>query len=141
MKNKKKGVALLSVIVMMSIVVLFSLLIYSLIIGSSMANTYQKLQTNKLTLTNKIYEDFVDNGAIDGEYELETEVVDGDGQVKALIVKKKNADDLNLYFLAVYDFEDQRVIAKQNSNFQITKKDFEGKEFYYLADVVKYKEV
>ena len=140
MKSKKRGVALLSVIVMMSVVVCFSLLIYTLIISSNVANIYEKTISKKIILTNKIFDDFVDNGVIDNEYEIAVKVFSENENLKAVVAKNENSDDTNLYFLAVYDFENNKIIARQSDNFYITIKQYEGRNYYYLADVVRYKE-
>ena len=142
MKNKKKGVALPSVIALMGVVVAFSLLMITLAVGSNISYQSQTLQLNKQITVNKMKVDFVDDGVVDGEYDHSYEIVENDQNPnqKALVVKKKNNSDIDLYFLFVYDFAENKVLANQTESFAISTKQVGEKTYYYLADIIKYKE-
>ena len=141
--NKKKGAALLSVIVLLSVVVSFSLVIFALIINSNATTAYISTTIKKEIVTNKIFADFVDNQVVDGEYDFDIDIytAEENANIKAVVVKKNGASAENLYFYGIYDFENEKALAKQAKNFELTTKVVDGKTYYYLADIVKYKEV
>ena len=143
MKNKKRGVALPSVIVLMSIVVAFSLLLITMVAGSNISTQYQIAKLEKQIAVSKMQADFVDNGSLDGEYTQTFEIIGNDQNTdqKALVVKKKSGSDTDLYFLLIYDFAQNKVLAIQTENFAISTKQIGETTYYYLADIIKYKEV
>ena len=59
MKNKKRGVALLSVIVLMSVVICFTLLMTAFVIGSSLTVRYQTSMLSNQVEILKLKNDFV----------------------------------------------------------------------------------
>ena len=150
--NKKKGAVIASVLVLMIIVIAISTLILTLTMGASISNKYETTKLKKQVLTNKIFDDFVDNQTIDenySEYDLTVQVYVNDENTnqKAVVAKKTNAEKTILYFYCIYDFTlgQEKVLAKQSQDFYLTKKVVNENdnevEYYYLADMIKYVEV
>ena len=143
--NKKKGAVLASVVVLMVIVIAISMLVFALTLGASISNKYENSKLAKEVTTNKLYADFVDNQIINDEYDefldIQIYVSDDNSNIKAVVAKNKNAIAKNLYFYCIYDFSQNKVLAKQSQDFYLTKKIYNGVEYYYLADIVRYVEV
>ena len=139
--KKNKGIAIPSAIVLMAFVICFSLLLLTLVIINNLSTKYQTILLEKQIAVAKMQKDFITDGVIDGEYNLYCQVIVNEGNVnqKALIVKKSNtASATNLYYLCIYDFEQNKILANQTENFDISKKVVENIEYYYLADLIKY---
>lgn len=141
--KKQKGMAIPSVIAVMSVVVCFSLLLITLVVGSNISTRYQTAKLEKQILTNQMKADFVDNQTLDNNYDYDYIIIENENNSnqKALVVKKSNKSDLDLYFLFVYDFEEEKILASQTQSFSISTKQIGEKTFYYLADIIKYKEI
>lgn len=145
-KNKKKGVAILSAIILMTIVISISGLLFALITSSNLKNKIQKNRFEKYMITQKIFSDFVDNGIIDGEYNLNIELLDNSNDTKTgiqgVVAKLINSNfKTDLYYYCVYDFDNNKILAEQSDNFYITIKTIDNVNYYYLADLIRYKEV
>lgn len=141
MKNKRKGIAIPMVVVLMAVVVCFSMLIFTIVLNATLSNKYQSLVLQKQIVTAKIYNDFISDGTIDGQYELYFQVVENEENAnqKALVVKESSTSSAtNLYYLVIRDFSQNKTLANQTENFSITKKVVGGQEYYYLADLIKY---
>lgn len=141
-KNRRKGATILSVLVLMSVVICVSLLLFSFTINTKISLKKESLKLDKLALTSRIFNDFIDNGKIDDNYDLTTLVYisDENESQRAVVVKKSNKK-LDIYYYCVYDFASNEVIAKQYGNIYTTKKEYNGKQFYYIADLIRYEEV
>lgn len=139
MKNKKRGVALLSTVVLMVVVITFSLLIFTLIANSNATGKVNESITKKEILSNRVYADFTADGEINEEYDLDLNIYTNqdNSNIKA-VVAKKQISSKNIYFMVVYDFENNQVIARQLSNFELSIKDVDGELFYYLPGNIKY---
>lgn len=142
MKNKKRGVALLSTVVLMVVVITFSLLIFTLIANSNATGKVNESITKKEILSNRVYADFTADGEINEEYDLDLNIYTNqdNSNIKA-VVAKKQISSKNIYFMVVYDFENNQVIARQLSNFELSIKDVDGELFYYLPGNIKYERV
>lgn len=139
--KNNKGIAMPMVVVLMAVVLCFSLLIITLVLNASLSNKYQSLILQKQIVTAKIYDDFIDDGDIDCEYDLYFQIIENENNAnqKALVVKKTSTSSAtNLYYLCIRDFEQNKTLANQTENFSITKRVVEGQEYYYLADLIKY---
>lgn len=139
-KNRRKGVALLSAVILMSVIVCFLLLLYAIISGFIISNKYEAKKLSNESVINEIYGDFIDNGSIDGVYNgITNEVVvsQSDSNVKAVVATSGG----KMMFYAIYDFGLNNLLAMQKKNFYITQKVDGGKTYYYLADMVRYKEI
>lgn len=142
MKNKKRGVALLSTVVLMVVVITFSILIFTLIANSNATGKVNESITKKEILSNRVYADFTADGEINEEYDLDLNIYTNqdNSNIKA-VVAKKQISSKNIYFMVVYDFENNQVIARQLSNFELSIKDVDGELFYYLPGNIKYERV
>jgi hypothetical protein len=145
-KNKKKGVAILSALVLMTVVIIISGLLFAINTSSNLKNRKQKYNIEKYITTTKIFNDFIDNGQIDGEYTFDIEIIDNFHNAKegiqAIVVKKINATStIDLYYYCIYDFDNKTVLAEQSGNFYLTTQNIDNVDYYFLADLIKYKEV
>lgn len=142
MKNKKRGAALISSVVLMMVVITFSLLMFTIIINSRATVKYNEVVTAKNIMVNKVCKDFVDDGDIDGDYDLYLQIYENpeNSNIKAVVAKKQQTS-ANIYFLVVYDFENNEIIAKQQQNFELSVKNVDGQNYYFLPGDVKYERV
>lgn len=142
MKNKKKGIAIPTVVVLMSVIVAFSLLLINLVVGAQISTKAQAMELEKQITISQMKLDFAQNGTLIGTYSQSFEIFENEQNQnqKALVVKKSNQSDFDLYFLFIYDFEQNKVLANQTANFAISEKQIGEKTYYYLADIIKYKE-
>lgn len=141
--NRKRGFALMSAVIIMTIVVAFSMLLFSFILQTKSYAKFSTTTLNNKIKFQKIYADFLDNEQIDEIYDDDVKIYTSDenSKIKALVVKSKNAKTAQISFLAVYDFSQNQNLAKQNQNFYLTIKNFNGVNYYYLADIVRYEKV
>ena len=140
--NKKKGVALLSALILMIVVISFTGLCIALVMSFNLSNRYEKNRTQRLATFYKIRQDFLDNQTINDEYDYHIEIVEHDADIKAVVVKKKNKANIDdMVYYCIYNFSSSKILAEQNENFYLTIKNDGGNDYYYLADLVKYMEV
>ena len=144
--NKKKGVAIVSAVIFMTIIVAVSGLLFTLMASLNLKNLQQKNKLQRYITMQQIQREFVANGEVTGEYQYDVEVFNNSNLTKqgvqAVVVKKDSSSSAtDLIYYVVYDFDNQKILAEQTQNFYITIKDISGTDFYYLADLVKYKEV
>ena len=140
MVNKKRGSIMVSSIICMLVVITLCLLLINLV--------NYTISLNKMFASNQklnfefqqLLVDFKDNSYIDSNYKYNYEILTSDENpnIKAVIYFTNNN---NLLFYAVYDFENLETLSCQTDNFYITKRIYNGKEYYYLADLIRYKEV
>ena len=145
----KRGFALPSVVVVMFIVVTMSTLMLTLVSIVHSNVEYNRVLFSRQNQIEKIKKDFIDNGTIDNLYDLKyeifensndvNEILNNEKDIKAITISLKNSQD----FLAVvvYNFDDNKMISNQNSNFYITIKNIQDKNYYFFADIIKFKEV
>lgn len=136
MINRKKGSTLLSAMVLMSIVICFTTLLIALITNSNLFGKYQNKNLNKSITFEKITQDFLQDQTIDENYDYLIEIVQKQDNVnqKALVVYRNNYKTIdNICYYMIYDFFENKIIAKQNSNFYITNINNE----FYLAGIIK----
>ena len=140
-KKKNKGFAIPTVVVMMAIIIAFSILLVTLVAGANLSVKYQTAKLEKQIGINKLRQDFISDGQIDETCDFVCDIIENEENAnqKALIAKKNNSNDI--YYLLIYDFSQNRVLANQSENFAMTIKNVGGKNYYYLADIIKYKEV
>lgn len=140
--NKKKGVALLSVLILMTVIISFTGLFLALVKSLNFANKIEQNKTQKVATYYKIKQDFLDNQVIDEDYDYDIEIVEHDENIKAVVAIKKNSTDVSdMIYYCIYNFSTSKILAEQNKNFYLTIKQDGGDSYYYLADLVKYKEV
>ena len=140
--NKRKGVALLSVLILMTVIISFSALFIALVKSLNLTKRIEQLKTQKVSTYYQIRQDFLDNQTIDDEYDYGVEIVEHDEDIMAVVAKKKNGTGISdMVYYCVYNFSTSKILAEQNKNFYITIKDEGGINYYYLADLVKYMEV
>lgn len=139
--NKKKGVALLSALILMTVIISFTGLFIALVQSFNLANRLEQNKTQKVSTYYKIRQDFL-NDTLDDEYEYDIEILEHDENIKAVVAKKKNSTNIaDMVYYCVYNFSTSKILAEQNKNFYLTIKEDGGNNYYYLADLVKYKEV
>ena len=140
-EGRKKGFAIPTVVVMMAIILAFSILLVSIVAGATLSTKYETAKLEKQISINKLRQDFVADGQIDETYDFDCEIVENqeNANQKALVARKNGINQI--YFLFIYDFSQSKVLANQTENFAITIKNVGGQDYYYLADVIKYKEV
>ena len=132
MKNKKKGVALLSVIVLMSVVMAFTLLMTTLIIGTSYTIKYQIAQTKESAQILKLKDDFLSDGQATSEkYEITIKNSSVSEEIKLMIVSKSGETK----YICVYNFEESKTLADQRQNFAIE----DNQDYYSIAGYDFYK--
>ena len=138
--NKKKGVAIVSAVVIMSLVVIFTTLLFSLIMGFSINSRQSDLHLREKSFINKVCLDFIDDGEVDeydGYFFLVRTNEDNVNQ-KALVCSKYSAiKHDNIFFYCIYDFGENKFLAVQRYNQFITEKEEAGQTVYYLADLIK----
>ena len=140
--NKKKGIALMSALVLMSVIISFTGLFLALVQSFNLANKIEQKRIQNLTTYYNIRKDFLENQVIDNEYDFDIEVIEHDTNTKAVVVKRKNNSNIEgIIYYFIYDFSNSKLLAEQNKNFYITIKNDGGTNYYYLADLVKYMEV
>ena len=140
--KKNSGIALPSVMVLMFFIICFSLLLTTVILGSALSAKYQSTVLQKQVIVGKLRADFVADGQIDGQYDFDCEIVSNNQNQKALVVKRKNAINLiDFYYLCIYDFSQNKLLASQIENFAVSIKTFDNESFYYLAEIIQYKKI
>ena len=140
--KKNKGIALPSVLVLMFFVICFSLMLTNVILGSALSTKYQTAVLQKEIAVGKLYADFVADGQVDDDLDFDCEIFENDQNQKALVVKRKTASDkIDFYYLCIYDFTQNKLIANQTDNFAVSIKTVENENFYFLADIIKYKKL
>ena len=144
--SKKRGVAIASALIFMTIIIVVSGLLFTLMASLNTKNIFQKKKLERYLLLQQIKQDFADNGTINGEYEYNVEIFDNanppQNGVQAVVAKEDNSSSsTNIIYYVVYDFDNQKILAEQTENFYLTIKNIDGVDFYYLANLVKYKEV
>ena len=140
--NKKKGIALMSALILMSVIISFTGLFLALVQSFNLANKIEQKRIQNLTTYYNIRKDFLENQVIDNEYDFAVEVIEHDANTKAVVVKRKNNSNIEgIIYYFIYDFSNSKLLAEQNKNFYITIKNDGGTDYYYLADLVKYMEV
>ncbi len=140
--NKKKGIALMSALILMTVIISFTGLFLVLVKTFNLSNKVEQKRTQNLSTYYKIKADFLDNQIVDDEYDFDIEVVEHDANTKAVVVKRKNSSNIEgMFYYFIYDFSNSKLLAEQNKNFYLTIKNDGGTDYYYLADLVKYMEV
>ena len=140
--NKKKGIALMSALILMTVIISFTGLFLVLVKTFNLSNKVEQKRTQNLSTYYKIKADFLDNQIVDDEYDFDVEVVEHDANTKAVVVKRKNSSNIEgMFYYFIYDFSNSKLLAEQNKNFYLTIKNDGGTDYYYLADLVKYMEV
>ena len=92
------------------------MLIFTIVLNATLSNKYQSLVLQKQIITAKIYNDFINDGTIDGQYELYFQVIENEENAnqKALLVKESStASATNLYYLIIRDFSQNKTLANQ----------------------------
>lgn len=144
--RRKRGVALVSAIIFMTIIVAVSSLLFTLMASLNFKNIVEKKKIERYATLQQIKKDFIDDGVVNNEYDYDVETFNNSNMaqsgVQAVVVKKdSNLPNTDLIYYVVYDFDNQKLLAEQTENFYITIKNTDGVDFYYLANLVKYKEV
>ena len=144
--RKKKGVAIVTALIFMTIIIAVTGLLFALMASLTSKNIIQKNKLKRFVTLQQIKNDFIDNGFIDAEYEYDVQIFNNSNAtqsgVQAVVVKKDNVESsIDLIYYVVYDFDNQKVVAEQTENFYLTIKNIDNVDFYYLANLVKYKEV
>lgn len=140
--NKKKGVALMSALILMVVIISFSGMFFAIVQSLNLSNRLQQNKTQKLATYYKIRQDFLDDQVIDDEYDYFIEIIEHDENIKALVIKRtENSAKTDLSYYFIYNFSTFKILAEQDKNFYLTIKNDGGNDYYYLADLVKYKEV
>lgn len=140
--NKKKGVALLTALIFMTIIISISMLLFTILIGGRISNKYEISRLNRLVEMENITQDFInENLKDDYDYSVRVFASDDDANIKAVVVKAKTANDKNISYYCIYNFSTKEILAKQNQNFDLTKKEYMGEEYYYLSNIVRYVKV
>ena len=150
-KNKRKGVVIASTLVFMTIVICFSSIIFLLIASTTIKNKIQDNKLEKYIKTQKIRLDLIENygsvtenTTVENDYNLNIEIIVNPNNTnqKAVVVKKLSAvAKTDLYYYCIYDFDENKMLAEQTDKFYITQKDDSGTQYYFLADLIRYKEV
>ena len=147
MVNKReKGIAIVSALIFMTIIIAVSGLIFTLMASLNVKNIVQKKKIEQQITFQQIKKDFKEDGKINGEYDYNIEIFNNTNAsksgVQAVVVKKySSASATDLLYYMIYDFDNQKILAEQTENFYITIKNVDDVNFYYLANIVKYKEV
>ncbi|HAJ78051.1 MAG TPA: hypothetical protein DCO89_03190 [Clostridiales bacterium] len=147
MVNKKeKGIAIVSALIFMTIIIAVSGLLFTLMASLNAKNIVQKKKIEQQITFQQIKKDFKEDGKINGEYDYNIEIFNNTNAsksgVQAVVVKKySSASATDLLYYMIYDFDNQKILAEQTENFYITIKNVDDVNFYYLANIVKYKEV
>lgn len=140
--NKKKGVALMSALILMVVIISFSGMFFAIVQSLNLSNRLQQNKIQKLATYYKIRQDFLDDQVINDEYEYFVEIIEHDENIKALVIKRtENSAKTDLSYYFIYNFSTFKILAEQDKNFYLTIKNDGGNDYYYLADLVKYKEV
>ena len=149
--NRRKGVVIASTLVFMVIVICFSSLIFLLISSTTLKNKIQNNKIEKYIITQNIRTLFIqscgeitENTYVEKDYNLNIEIVVNSNNVdqKAVVVKKSSAvSKTDLYYYMIYDFDEGKALAEQTDKFYITTQNVSGVDYYFLADLIKYKEV
>ncbi len=147
--KSKKGFALPMVITVMFLVLIISALMLTIVLNTNGISRYTKILFDRHTEATKIKQDFIKNGQVDGEYTLNynifknsayvDEYIGNTQDIKAIVIK--NSNDTEIISVMVYNFDEDELISNQNSNFYITTKQIDNINYYFFADIVKYKEV
>ena len=74
MKNKKKGIAIPTVVVLMSVIVAFSLLLITLVVGAQISTKAQAMELEKQITISQMKLDFAQNGTLIGTYSQSFEI-------------------------------------------------------------------
>ncbi len=141
MRDKRKGVAILSAMTAMSVVILLSALIFSLVISFSLSSRISEAHIHKSALLLSAKQDFIDNGEIDGEYDYHFLIVTSEDSIsqKALVCSKSQTITLNnIYFYIIYDFDTHKLVAQQSEDIWIESRDIGGQTAHYLAGIVRF---
>ena len=134
--NRKKGVALLSVIIIMSIVLSLSLLMIALLMGSNLTGRYQSAQLKSQTKILEIKNDFLDDAEVSSEYyDIQIKNSVENENIKLLIVSKTG----EVKYICVYDFGESKMLASQMQNFALSNIEIEQVEYYSVAGYSFYK--
>lgn len=140
--NKKKGVALMSALILMVVIISFSGMFFAIVQSLNLSNRLQQNKTQKLATYYKIRQDFLDDQVINDEYDYFIEIIEHDENIKALVIKRtENSAKTDLSYYFIYNFSTFKILAEQDKNFYLTIKNDGVNDYYYLADLVKYKEV
>lgn len=141
MKDKRKGVAILSAMITMSVVILLSTLIISLVISFSLMSRHSEAHIHKSALMLSAKQDFIDNGVMDDSYDYYFLIVTSEDNPsqKALICSKSSHIALsNIYFYIIYDFDSHKILAQQSEDIWVESREVGGQTAHYLAGIVRF---
>ena len=147
-KNKKKGVALISTIILMSVVVCVFLLLTTLLMSGVVSNKFQTQKLKNQTTISKVFKDFADNQTIDETYDFDVQIYTNQSNTnqKAVVAKKQGASATKMFYYCICEFDAEnpttyQKLAEQDKDFYLTIREVDGVEYYFLADLIKYVEV
>lgn len=136
--RKKKGIALPSAIVLCSLLLIVSLGITGVVIEVAVIN-----RVNNYHVSNNLYyEEYAERFAKGENPETfpadkvnwRSVASEENTNIKALIAERNNRDG-DLVFYTIYDFENNKYLAFQTSDFYFTYND----GYIYLGGIIKYK--
>ena len=135
---RKKGFALPAVLVLMSIVVALSLLSFSVALLSVTNKQVAKTKLDKNIILTTLCQKFLAGESVQNTDDFNVSVLTSEENtfVKALVLE--SARTSNLYFYAIYDFGNEKMIAYQTQNFYLSTKQHNDKDYFYLMDMIRY---
>ena len=143
--RKRKGAALPSAVILSTFLLVVSFAVSYLVIQAvtlaKLSNMYADDTITFSTVHNKFVASDGDDSALPTDTKFSWQTYDDGVNDRVIALVACSKADETMKFYSIYDFEHDKLLAYQTSEFYITSNRVDNKTTYYLAGLIPYREV